>query len=111
MSALVPMLAGLLANGGLEKILGSLRAKGLSSQADSWIGTGPNEAVTGADVKQAFGKEEIDAIAASLGVSEDEAADAVAEALPEVVDKASPEGQLPATPDLDELFAKITGGQ
>ena len=110
MSALVPMLAGLLAGGGLSKILGNLKANGLTSQPDSWVGTGPNEPVTGGDVKQAIGQEEIGAIAAQLGVSEEEVSDAIAEALPEMVDKVSPEGQLPPESDLDELFGKI-GGQ
>jgi hypothetical protein len=36
MGALMPVLAGLLASGGLSKILGSLKANGLGAQADSW---------------------------------------------------------------------------
>jgi uncharacterized protein YidB (DUF937 family) len=107
MGALMPVLAGLLASGGLQKVLGGPKANGLSAQADSWVGTGANEPVTGSQVEQAIGKEQMQEIAQQLGVSESEAAEAVAQALPEVVDKVSPEGQLPPEQDLDAAFDKL----
>lgn len=81
----------------------------MSSQAASWVGTGDNEAVSGAEVEEVVGADEIQAIAQQLGISEEQATDAVAEVLLQVVDRVSPEGELPAEPDLDELFAKVSG--
>jgi uncharacterized protein YidB (DUF937 family) len=107
MGALLPILAGFLASGGLSKIMGGLKANGLSAQADSWVGTGSNQPVSGRDVEQAMGREQIQQIAQQLGVSEPQAADAVAQALPEVVDKVSPNGQLPPEQDLDAAFDKL----
>jgi uncharacterized protein YidB (DUF937 family) len=107
MGALMPVLAGLLASGGLSKILGGLKANGLSAQADSWVGTGANQPVSGRDVEQAVGREQIQQTAQQLGVSESQAADAVAQALPEVVDKVSPDGKLPPEQDLDAAFDKL----
>lgn len=107
MGALMPVLAGLLASGGLSKILGGLKANGLSAQADSWVGTGANQPVSGRDVEQAAGREQIQQIAQQLGVSESQAADAVAQALPEVVDRVSPDGELPPEQDLDAAFDKL----
>jgi uncharacterized protein YidB (DUF937 family) len=107
LGALVPVLGGLLASGGLQKILGGLKAQGLSQQADSWVGTGQNEPVSGADMEKAVGKEKIQEVANQLGVSESEAADVVAKAVPEVVDKVSPDGQLPPDQDLDAAFDKL----
>ena len=107
MGALMPVLAGLLASGGLSKILGGLKANGLSAQADSWVGTGANQPVSGRDVEQAVGRERIQQIAQQLGVSESQAADAVAQALPEVVDRVSPDGELPPEQDLDAAFDKL----
>jgi uncharacterized protein YidB (DUF937 family) len=104
MGALLPILAGFLASGGLSKIMGGLKANGLSAQADSWVGTGANQPVSGRDVEQAMGQEQIQQIAKQLGVPESEAADAVAQALPEVVDKVSPKGEMPAEQDLDAAF-------
>jgi uncharacterized protein YidB (DUF937 family) len=103
----VPVLGGLLASGGLTKILGGLKANGLSQQADSWVATGKNEPVSGADLEKAVGKEQMQEIAKKLGVSESEAADVVAKAVPEVVDKVSPEGKLPPEQDLDAAFDKL----
>ena len=37
MSALLPVVAGLLASGGLSKIMGGLKANGLTAEADSWV--------------------------------------------------------------------------
>ena len=107
LAMLVPLIAGFLSSGGLSKILSGLQQQGLGSQAQSWIGTGQNEAVSGADLEQAIGQDEIAAIARQLGISESQAADAVAEVLPRVVDQVSPQGELPAENELDDLFARI----
>jgi uncharacterized protein YidB (DUF937 family) len=107
MGALVPVLGGLLAGGGLNKIMGGLKANGLSAQADSWVGTGANQPVSAGDVEKVVGKEEMQKIAQQLGVSESEAAEAVSKALPEVVDKVSPDGKLPPDQDLDDAFGKL----
>lgn len=107
MGALVPVLGGLLAGGGLSKIMGGMKSSGLAEQAESWVGTGENKPVSGSQIEQAIGQEQIQQIAKQLGVSESEAADAVAKALPEVVDKVSPDGQLPPEQDLDAAFEKV----
>lgn len=107
LSALLPMLGSLLAGGGLQKILSGLQANGLSAQTDSWIGTGENEPVTGAAVRQAVGEDEIARIAQQLGVSEEDAAEAVAQVLPVVVDKVSPEGQLEPDEKLGSAFKAL----
>lgn len=107
LTTLLPMLGSLLAGGGLQKILSSLQANGLSAQTDSWVGTGENEPVSGADVRQAIGSDEIARIAQQLGVSDDEAADAVAQVLPVVVDKVSPGGHLEPEDKLGSAFAAL----
>ena len=97
---LMPALMGLLASGGLESILSRLKASGLGSQADSWIGTGPNQAVTGEQLRDALGVEQISEIAQKLGVSPGDAAHALAEVLPQLVDHVTPDGKVPAEHDL-----------
>ena len=66
MGALVPVLGGLLAGGGLNKIMGGMKASGLSAQADSWVGTGENKAVSPGDIEKVVGKEEMQKIAQQL---------------------------------------------
>ncbi len=111
LGALLPLVAGFLQNGGLNKVLAGFQQQGLSSQAASWVGTGDNEPVSGSQVEQVVGQDQIAEIAQRLGLSPQQAADAVAQVLPRVVDQVSPQGELPAQPDLDDLFAKIAGGR
>lgn len=104
---LLPLVASMLMNGGLQKILGRLQANGKGEKGQSWVSTGPNEPVDAADVREALDDEELAEIARQLGVSEDEAAEAVARVLPDVVDQATPEGRLPDDDELDRKFGRL----
>jgi uncharacterized protein YidB (DUF937 family) len=104
---LLPLVASLLMNGGLQKILGRLQESGKGEKGQSWVSTGPNEPVDAADIKAALDDQELAEIAQKLGVSEDEAAEAVAQVLPDVVDKATPTGELPDDDELDRTFGRL----
>jgi uncharacterized protein YidB (DUF937 family) len=104
---LLPLVASMLMNGGLQKILGRLQAQGNGDKADSWVSTGANEPIGGPDVREAIDPADLERIAEQLGVSKDEAAEAVAEVLPDVVDRASPDGELPADDELDRKFGRL----
>ncbi len=108
LAALLPLLGTLLANGGLQKILASLQQRGQGEKANSWVGTGPNEPVSAGEVEDALGGEEIDRIASQLGVSHDEAAEGIATVLPNLVDRVTPEGELPPESDLDRVFNRLS---
>ncbi|HET9724213.1 MAG TPA: YidB family protein [Actinomycetota bacterium] len=81
---------------GLAGLLGDLDLAGLAEQASSWVGTGPNERVSGAKVKKALGNERVAAAAKKAGISEDEAASGIAQLLPAVVDYLTPDGKVPS---------------
>ena len=104
---LLPLVASLLMNGGLEKILGRLQQHGKGSRGQSWVSAGPNEPVDAADIRDALDDRELSDIAQQLGVSDDEAAEAIAQVLPDVVDQATPQGELPASEELDERFGRL----
>jgi len=110
LAGLVPVVSGMLENGGLQKVLAQLEESGLGTQAKSWVGTGANEAISAADVEKVLGSPQLAAIAQKLGVSPDEAADAVAKVLPAVVDTVSPDGQVPDQAHLDSALAKLSDG-
>lgn len=67
---------------------------GLESMVGSWLGTGDNEAVSGSQIKDILGGDKVAEFASKLGIDEDSAADSLAEAVPQMVDKASPDGSL-----------------
>ncbi|MFF4450391.1 YidB family protein [Streptomyces sp. NPDC001502] len=87
----------------LGGLLDMLTKSGLADQAQSWIGTGDNQAVSGAQIAEAVPDEALQKAAAQAGVSPQEAADQIAQALPAAVDKLSPEGQLP-TGSLEDII-------
>jgi uncharacterized protein YidB (DUF937 family) len=104
---LLPLVASLLMNGGLQKLLGRLHESGKGAKGQSWVSTGPNEPIDGADIREALDEQELAQIAQTLGVSEDEAAEAVAQVLPDVVDQATPDGELPDDDALDRTFGRL----
>jgi uncharacterized protein YidB (DUF937 family) len=89
------LLGGGLAGGGLGALLGQLAQRGYGNHAQSWISTGPNEALPPQAIDEVFGQEQLAQIAAEAGVSEDDARGGLAQLLPEVVDDLTPDGQLP----------------
>ena|ERR1700754_4060150 len=109
-SALQMFQEGAAKQGGLAGLLDQFMNAGLGEKADSWVGTGKNEAISGDEVEQALGSDKVDELAQKAGVSHDEAKEGMAEALPEVVDKVTPQGTLPDTGSLQEMLAKLLGG-
>jgi len=93
----------------LNGLLDQLSTGGLDGQLKSWIGTGQNAPVTGAQVAEALGPQQISEAAASAGVSPEVAAHDLAEVLPQLIDTATPEGQLPQAADLQALLGQLMG--
>ena len=61
----------------------------------SWIGTGENLPISADQVKSVLGDERVAEFAAKAGISPDVASSHLAEPLPNVIDKLSPDGNLP----------------
>ena len=75
-------------------LLGKMKDSGLDDIVVSWLGNGKNSPISGETVKALLGSDTIADFASMLGISEKSAETAIADALPEMVDKASPEGSL-----------------
>jgi len=82
--------------GGLDAVVNNFQNGGFKRQVDSWISTGSNKAISSIEVGQAIGIEKIKKLAESAGVDVHKARDLLAEYLPIAIDKATPEGKLPA---------------
>lgn len=81
-------------SGGLPGLMRKFQQTGLGEQFDSWVGTGQNQPVSGPQVHQALGAEEIDRLARQMGVPPQQLADHLAELLPHTVDRMTPDGQV-----------------
>jgi len=91
-------------NGGIGGLLQKMQQSGLGPQGQSWVGTGQNQSISPDVLSQIFGQGQMQDIARQLGVSHDEAASSVAQALPDVVDRMTPAGSVP--PDSDDLVSR-----
>ena len=106
---LLPVVIALLANGGLKKIIDAMNKQGMEKQANSWVGDGENLPITADQATKVVGESQIKDISEKIGLPEDETAKLVAEALPQVVDKASPEGKEPADAEVDKTLDSLKG--
>ncbi len=81
---------------GVGGLIQQLQQSGLSSQVASWVGSGPNQPVSGSEIQQALDGPTLDAIAGKLGVDPAMASTMLSRILPGLVDRMSPDGQAPA---------------
>jgi uncharacterized protein YidB (DUF937 family) len=81
--------------GGLQGLLQSFHDKGLGDLASAWVSTGPNPPASADQIHQVLGSDKIRQLAAAAGISPDVAGPAIAHLLPTLVDKLTPNGQVP----------------
>jgi uncharacterized protein YidB (DUF937 family) len=89
---------------GAMALVNMFKSSGLGDQVQSWLSTGANQPVQGADITKVFGQERIAQIAQTLGVDPQQASHQLAETLPDLIDKISPNGELPQSA---EQFASL----
>ena len=85
--------------GGLAGALGGLvshmQANGAGNVANSWVGTGANLPINGAQLSQVLGPDLVNKISASTGLSPDQLVSQLSAILPQLVDHLTPQGQMP----------------
>ncbi|MFJ1882056.1 YidB family protein [Streptomyces sp. NPDC088137] len=87
----------------LEGLIGMLTRSGLVDQAQSWVGTGENQPVSGAQIAEALPDETLRKVAQESGVSTEQAADQIARSLPTAVDRLTPSGEVPEGRSIEDL--------
>jgi uncharacterized protein YidB (DUF937 family) len=93
--------------GGLSGLAETFQQKGLGDIVSSWIGTGQNLPVSADQIQQVLGNDQIRSFAQSVGISADDAGPKLAELLPGIVDKLTPDGQVPPGGDLMSAGANL----
>jgi uncharacterized protein YidB (DUF937 family) len=96
--------AGSLLSGGLNDLLKQFQQSGHSDTANSWIGTGPNKAISSNDLASALGADKINALMTQSGMSRDDLLQGLSQYLPQVVDQLTPEGRLPTEQEAARLL-------
>ncbi len=83
-------------HGGIAGLAQVFQQKGLGSMMSSWIGTGPNPPITADQLSSVLGSGQLGALAQKFGIPPQAAAGALAAVLPTLIDKLTPQGQIPA---------------
>ena len=99
-AALLNAIVGMLANngqggGGLGAILGKAQQSGMGDVVSSWIGSGQNMPISADQLNNVLGSDMVANLAKQLGMSHGEASSQISQMLPEVVDRLTPQGQMP----------------
>lgn len=85
--------------GGLQGLLAMLQQHGLGAAAQSWIGTGSNQSVSGEQLGQALQNGGLGSVvqemAGKLGVDPSTVLGQLSKVLPHAVDHLTPDGQVP----------------
>jgi uncharacterized protein YidB (DUF937 family) len=92
-------LGGLL-GGGLGELLDRFKQTGHSETADSWVKTGPNKPISPPQLEQAIGPDVLDTLVKQTGLSREDLLARLSRALPDAVDKYTPQGRLPTEAEL-----------
>jgi uncharacterized protein YidB (DUF937 family) len=96
--------AGGVLSGGLNDLLKQFQQNGHGDVANSWIGSGPNKAISSNDLANALGADRINALMAQSGMSRDELLSGLSQQLPEVVDQLTPNGRVPTEQEAARLI-------
>jgi uncharacterized protein YidB (DUF937 family) len=82
-------------SGGIDGVLDKFRQGGYADHAASWQSTGQNMPITGSALQEVLGSGAIGQIAQQLGMSHGDAAGGLAQMLPQLIDKFTPNGEVP----------------
>ena len=92
--------AGGILSGGLGDLLKQFQQNGLGDVAKSWVGTGPNMAISPDQMEKALDSDQIKALMAHTGMSKDALLAALSQHLPGAVNHLTPNGNLPSAQEM-----------
>ncbi len=95
LTALVAMLGPNAPGGGLAGLIAKLQQGGLADAVNSWVSTGQNQPVSPDQLESALPADLLGGLARQLGMGSHDLAGPLAQLLPQVVDKLTPQGHVP----------------
>jgi uncharacterized protein YidB (DUF937 family) len=105
---LIGVLGGLLAqSGGLQGLANKFAQSGQENAFQSWVGMGENQAISTSEIQNVLGSEQVNTLAARMGIDPAQASNFLAEYLPKIVDKLTPAGKIDPGADPQEGLAAL----
>jgi uncharacterized protein YidB (DUF937 family) len=99
--------------GGLGGLINAFQRNGMGDQMQSWIGTGQNMPISPDQLQQVLGQGTIGQIAQQLGLSPQASASGLSELLPQLIDRLTPNGQVPQGDlgDIADIMVRLGQGR
>ncbi|EHR69698.1 hypothetical protein BurJ1DRAFT_0819 [Burkholderiales bacterium JOSHI_001] len=117
---LLQVVLGMLGNdsaaGGLGGLLQKAQQAGLGDVVSSWVGTGQNQPISGDQLggllNSVLGQGQVANMAQQMGVDQGDLLGQLSQMLPQVVDKLTPQGQVPegGLGNIGDLLGQLQGG-
>ena len=102
------LLDGLLAmvggGGGLTNLVKNFQERGLGDVVHSWISTGENLPITPEQLEQGLGTDQVQQLAEQSGLPQQSVLPMLAQLLPNMIDKLTPQGSVPTGGFLDQAL-------
>ncbi len=109
-NTLMQVVASMLSNngqfGGLAGLVNQLQQAGLGEQINSWVSNGRNLPVSADQLMEALGQGRVQQMARDAGVEPNQFGGQLVELLPQMVDKLTPQGQVPSG-GLDDALSSL----
>jgi uncharacterized protein YidB (DUF937 family) len=83
--------------GGLAGLKAKFESEGAGALMQSWISTGPNLPIAPEQLQKIMGQKFVQEMAAKMGIDPQMAQQKLTEMLPKLIDRLTPNGQLPAS--------------
>ena len=96
--------AGSVLSGGLNDLLKQFQQAGQGGAANTWVGSGPNKAISADDLAKVLDSDQISTLIAHSGMSRDEVLQALSQHLPGVVNEMTPDNRLPTEQEVSNMF-------
>jgi len=97
-------------SGGLGGLIDSFQSKGLGDVMASWVGGGPNQAVSATQIADVLGNDALGQFAAKAGIGAGDAGSLLADLLPMLVNHITPQGQAPQGDALEKVLGSLLSG-
>ena len=112
-NALIQIATGLISHNstgnGLAGLARQFEQKGLGDLVQSWIGTGQNKPISPDQMQHALGADQIQQFAQQTGMQGSQVTTALSALLPQLIDKLTPQGQVPHSNDLQGMLTGLLG--
>jgi len=92
--------------GGLGGLLDKLQSAGHGETVKSWLGPGQNQPIEPGQLGSALGQKTVSDAAQQAGISEKDLLSQLAQNLPQLVDKLTPNGRIPSLQEIAAALAQ-----